>query len=312
MLVLWVTDQGRKTALRLSQTLKGLRLQRYHQKWVQEAFSKKIPLVFIAACGIAVRAVAPFLKHKSQDPPVLVIDERGRFVISLLSGHLGGANALTEKIAQALGALPIITTASEIRGLPALDIWLRENEVQIKDWKILTRLQARFLEHPLKIYLEPPLSLPLPPRITLAPKEEADMLITYRETERETDWVIKALVIGVGFHDHETSLVEKVLFGLRKFGFSPRAVKYVATVERRKGRPVETLAENLGAQILYFTPEEIRRVSPPSPSKASEALALPGVAEPCALLGAEYGPLILPKQVIEGVTFAVALRKEFS
>lgn len=77
--------------------------------------------VFVGACGIAVRAVAPWVNHKSTDPAVLAVDERGIHVISLLSGHVGGANCLARELAQAIGGRPVITTATDLSGLFAVD-----------------------------------------------------------------------------------------------------------------------------------------------------------------------------------------------
>jgi len=311
MFVLWVTNRGQETAKRLASVRKDACILRYERKWVAEAFRQRRPLVFIGACGIAVRAVAPFLQHKSQDPPVLVIDESARFVISLLSGHLGGANALAQELAQLLGATPVITTASDLRGLPALDLWLRENDVLLDDWPLLKELQARLLERSLGVYLEPPLNLPLPQRLCLTSEAEADFVLTYRPLKGRKGFLVQALALGVGFHDHENALTEKVLQGLRKFDLEPLAVKYVATISRRQGNALEDLARTLQAEIRLFSPEELQQVKVPSPSKAQKALGLPGVAEPCALLAAEYGPLILRKQILDGVTLAVALRRKF-
>ena len=86
-----------------------------------EAFRTKASLVGIMATGIAVRHAAPLLKGKDSDPAVVVMDEQGRFAVSLLSGHLGGANALARTVAALIGATPVITTATDVQGLPAID-----------------------------------------------------------------------------------------------------------------------------------------------------------------------------------------------
>ncbi|MDR2606089.1 MAG: cobalamin biosynthesis protein CbiG, partial [Oscillospiraceae bacterium] len=89
-------------------------------EWTAANWSRDA-LVFIGSCGIAVRAIAPHVKSKTSDPAVIVVDELGTFVISLLSGHLGGANELAMRVAERLGTTPVITTATDINGVPAVD-----------------------------------------------------------------------------------------------------------------------------------------------------------------------------------------------
>ncbi len=103
------------------------------EQWCGRIFSEAEVLIFIGATGIAVRTVAPFLQSKATDPAVLVIDELGQHVISLLSGHLGGGNAWARRLAELLGADPVITTASDVNGVLALDVWAKERGLHISD-----------------------------------------------------------------------------------------------------------------------------------------------------------------------------------
>ena len=112
---------------------------------IPDDFKNRDALIFISSTGIAVRMIKDYIKDKTQDPAVLVIDDLGRFVISLLSGHLGGANALTEKIAKLLGAVSVITTASDGRNIEAVDLFAQKNNYAIlsmKDAKIITSLMV--------------------------------------------------------------------------------------------------------------------------------------------------------------------------
>ncbi len=315
-LIIYVTKGGKELAERLTALLGGGEYVPYREAKIEKAFSEKQPLIFIGACGIAVRAICPHLKHKSEDPPVLVLDERGRFVISLLSGHLGGANALAEKVAELLKATPVITTASEVKGLPALDLWLKEQGALLENWDILKKLQGKLVnEGALSVFLEPPLALPLPAPLKKAPSsQKADFIITYKEGHHSKPFFfIKALCLGVGFHDKEKELCRKVIALLKEKGLSPRAVKYVATLDKRGKNPsFSKLAATLSAESKIFTGEDLSRVFPPSPSHAQKALKIPGVAEPCALLAAEGGPLVLPKTTYEGITVAVAVHAAFT
>ncbi len=113
--------------------------------WCEDVFSRFSAIVFVGAAGIAVRTIAPFLVSKTEDPAVLVADERGEHIISLLSGHLGGGNALTFRLAAALGADPVITTSSDVNGKLAVDVWAKKNNLYITDLKAAKDVAARIV-----------------------------------------------------------------------------------------------------------------------------------------------------------------------
>ena len=99
--------------------------------WTKESFEKSIPLIFISAAGIAVRTIAPFIKDKVTDSPVLVMDENGKFIIPVLSGHLGNANKIAELISKSTGAQCVITTATDINQKFSIDTFAKENNLKI-------------------------------------------------------------------------------------------------------------------------------------------------------------------------------------
>lgn len=110
--------------------------------WTGEWFSKVQCLVFVGACGIAVRAIAPFVRDKFADPAVIVIDEQGKFCISLLSGHMGGANEWTARFAEVLGAEPVITTATDLNHKFAVDVFAKKNNLLITDRTLAKEVSA--------------------------------------------------------------------------------------------------------------------------------------------------------------------------
>lgn len=116
------------------------------REWTQNHFLSNEALIFVGSCGLAVRAIAPFVQSKSSDPAVLVIDETGKFVISLLSGHLGGANELTKWVAEQLSATPVITTATDRRGLFAVDSWARKNGYFVSNPEKIKEVSSALLE----------------------------------------------------------------------------------------------------------------------------------------------------------------------
>ena len=115
------------------------------QECVGAWFKEADALVFLCAAGIAVRSIAPWLGHKAQDPAVIVIDEGGSFCISLLSGHTGGANELACRLAGWLGAVPVITTATDRAQVFAVDLFAKANGLALTDWEGAKRLTARLL-----------------------------------------------------------------------------------------------------------------------------------------------------------------------
>jgi cobalt-precorrin 5A hydrolase len=114
-------------------------------EWTADVFPSDDALVFVGACGIAVRAVVPHIRSKTADPAVVVVDEKGKYSISLLSGHLGGANDLAREIAGLIGAEPVITTATDLNQRFAVDDWAKKNNLAIGDMKLAKEISAAIL-----------------------------------------------------------------------------------------------------------------------------------------------------------------------
>ena len=113
------------------------------------------------AAGIVVRTIAPLLKDKKTDPAVVVLDEQGKFAVSLVSGHLGGANELAREIARHLGGEAVITTASDVNDLPSIDLWARDNDLVIENWDVLPLVGTRYVNNGgLRVYTDIRLDLP--------------------------------------------------------------------------------------------------------------------------------------------------------
>ena len=116
------------------------------REWTGEQFQMQDVLIFIGAVQIAVRLIAPYVKSKTTDPAVLVLDEKGQYCIPILSGHIGGANEMAEKIAGMAEAVPVITTATDIRGKWAVDVFARKNQLYIEDMQKAKQISAKILE----------------------------------------------------------------------------------------------------------------------------------------------------------------------
>ena len=115
--------------------------------WAGEAFAHGYDgIVFVGACGIAVRAIAPYVASKMHDPAVVCVDEAGKWAISLLSGHVGGANDLARRIARIVGATPVVTTATDVRGAFAIDEWAARRRLVIANPQLIKHVSGALLE----------------------------------------------------------------------------------------------------------------------------------------------------------------------
>ena len=190
--ILFFTDEGKRLAERISgegadvfqeisftdgrkESLAG---------WTKKYFRTGQILLYVGACGIAVRAIAPYVQSKQTDPAVLVADERGRFVISLLSGHLGEANSYAEIVAGLTGAQAVITTATDVNGLFAVDVFAKKNGLVLTDFKTAKDFTAKLLKTKKGI-----LVIPKPYRkwITVSGKIPEELAIAGEESEAGTN-----------------------------------------------------------------------------------------------------------------------------
>ena len=168
------------------------------------AMAEDSAVIFVGAAGIAVRAVAPFVRGKDVDPAVLVVDENGRFVIPVLSGHIGGANQLAEQLAEQLHAIPVITTATDGRGRFAADSWAVQHGCVVADIRCIKYISGALLRgDSVGLRSEFPISGALPEGITAEGQPENGILISiYERAERpfaHTLWLVPRIVhVGVG------------------------------------------------------------------------------------------------------------------
>ena len=143
-------------------------------EWMAETVQDADAFVFVGAAGIAIRAIAPYVADKTKDPALVVVDEKGQFVIPLLSGHIGGANELATRIATELGAQPVLTTATDVRGLFAVDVFAKKNDLWISDMKQAKLISARLVRgEKVGFYSDLPLEGELPAELEKAAGPES-------------------------------------------------------------------------------------------------------------------------------------------
>ncbi|MGQ9920675.1 MAG: cobalt-precorrin 5A hydrolase [Desulfobacca sp.] len=289
------------------------------------AFQQRTPVVAIMATGIVVRHLAPLVRGKDVDPAVVVMDERGRFAISLLSGHLGGANALAATVAAAVGATPVITTASDVQGLPALDTLAAglglviENLPQVKTIQMawLTGQKVRLVDP--QGYLAPALA-PWADRIDLAPEDPQALrqpgpavYVGCWEYPWPAAWLRlrpKNLIAGVGCN--KGTAVDEILLlleqTLARHHLSRHCLGSLATITIKQHEAgLIAAARRLGVVLQCFPPEELASIKVPNPSPLVQRhLGVASVCEAAALKAAGSNTLLVPKQKSANVTVAIA------
>ena len=302
------------------------------KKEASRAFRRAGALVFISAAGIAIRCVAPLLKGKHIDPAIVVVDERGRFAISLLSGHMGGANRLAEVVAKAIGAAPVITTATDIWDLPSAEELAEGFSLVIEDPKKIKAVNSAILDSEKVFVIDASKARraevkrrfkgvftcrrTLPK--SLGPKE-ACVLVSSRTEPVPSAFADRTLVlrpreiiagVGCGKGTPKAMIKKALLEAFTAAGLSPLSIKSFATIDIKKNeRGLKALASEMGAPIEVYGAGELNRVKYPSrPSSAvMKATGAHAVAEPCALLSSGAKKLCLKKTKIGHVTIAAAL-----
>jgi cobalt-precorrin 5A hydrolase len=287
-------------------------------QFVGDLFKTHDALVCIFSLGAVIRMVAPHLIDKKSDPAVVVIDDRANYVISALSGHLGGANVLTRLISSFLGAQPVITTAADVNETIAVDLLGREFGWRIDNFENVTRVSAYMVnEEQIAIYQDAGEKnwwrVPLPQNTTLvesidqisSQQFKAGLVISDRlvsDTSILKKSVIyrpKSLVIGIGRHWHTSK--DEIEFGintaLKKKGLSFHSIRNIASVDQKsKARGLQDFCTQYDLTVETFDKESLSSVGVPNPSETVEKFeGTPSVSEASSLLSSK-GELIVPKQ----------------
>lgn len=324
--VIPVSDEGRNVAENLQQEFQASVIKRAEvaKRWKDfDAF------IFIGAMGICVRTIAPFIEDKHTDPAVICVDSMGHHAISVLSGHVGGANDLTRRVASALGAEPVITTQSDNAGLWALDTLEERFNWPIASEDDMNACIFAFVNRkPTALFMEVRdegtdyLEKTLPEHVTIINDlSEADpkkyrLLIMVTPFRRYAPEGILSLhfvpmvgTIGFGLAHHPEEykfIYDQMDEALAEWGILPCAIRY-CTIDVKADEPfVQLLKDGYDEQVEFFTAEQLSAVEVPNPSDTvAKHVGTPSVCEAAAILGSNHGKLIVPK--IKGKNFTVAL-----
>ncbi len=334
-----ITERGYELAAGLESIAEKVRIYRPGEVrggklkgLVHEAFTTSRAIVFVGASGIAVRAIAPLLQGKDKDPAVVVMDEKARFVISLLSGHLGGANRLAEEIAAILKATPVVTTATDVNDLPCIeDVALRfnlaiENVRSIKALNsailaggplmILDKNQERLGE--IKAFLnkrvEGLFSLGRSSDdgeagVCAMVSSRLEVSIPERLRGRTLIFRPREFVVGVGCRRGTTAKeIEEAVDGVfQGQGVSPLCIKNIATIDIKGDEEgLIEFVDKRGLELQLFTADELNTRAGKGSAFVLKATGARAVSEPAALISSGVKELWITKQKTARVTVAVA------
>ncbi len=289
--------------------------------------------IFIMSTGIVVRVIAPCIVSKTTDPAVVVMDETGRHVISLLSGHIGGANRLAVAISEKLQTTAVITTATDLQQVPAIDVIATDNGLHIENPEAIKTISMAFLNHE-PVYLFDPFhrldaasavftaisseDFFSPPTFGHGPAYPPIVVIDDRLMQFPEKSLIlrpKSLIAGMGCNRNTrtSEIREFLLKKLEQFALSLNSLNCIATIDIKSDEiGLLEAAQSLHLPIRFFTKAELSEISSPNPSEiVNHHIGVPSVCEAAAVLASNKGELIVAKQISPNVTLAIA-RNNFS
>ncbi len=294
-----------------------------------ELFGRVDGLVCVMATGIVVRLLAPVLRGKQHDPAVVVVDEAGKFAISLLSGHFGGANELAAEVAEILGGQAVITTATDVNGLPAWDTVARRLAMAVEPHPRVKLLNGLLLRGGRIALVDPQGAVGAAfagvPGVepaesfaaALASGAEGLVFVTSRhlpQLERQPNLLAlrpRRYAVGIGCNRGTAAdEIEAVIRAeMEKAFLAPASIFCLASIDAKKDESgLRQAADRLGAALKFFGREQLNAVATPTaPSEhALRAVGARGVCEPAAILAAGGGRLLVKKKKSGNVTVAVA------
>ena len=300
---------------------------------VGKQWQKYDAFVFIGAMGICVRTIAPYIKDKHEDPAVVCVDSLGQNAISVLSGHIGGANDLAREVAAAIGAREVITTQSDNAGLWALDTFAeRFNWAIASDDDMNACIYAFVNREPTALLMEicdegtNYLEKTLPEHVTVVKSlEEVDptkfklvILVTpynlcapYGVLELHFVPMIAALGFGLAHHpDDYEDIYDEIDEAMSQIGVLPCYKRYCTIDVKQDEEFCAMLVDDLGEELVFYTAEELAKVEVPNPSETVQKhVGTPSVCEAAAILGSNHGKLIVPK--VKGKNWTAALAIDY-
>ena len=296
-----------------------------------ELFKKSNALICVFSLGAVIRLIAPHLKDKKTDPAVIVIDDKTSFVISVLSGHIGGANELTEEISVKLNALPVITTAADVNKTIAVDLVGREFNWKIDDETTVTKISAHMVNAESigvfqqtgnkKWYKELPKNVIIYDSLEKLKKSNSkahliisDKIIDNELAQESVIYRPQSLVIGIGLHWDTTkdTIREGIEDCLEKFNLSSKCIAKLVSIKKPEDvQGLIDLGKEMEIPVEYVDREELAEIITPNPSSTVKAFEGTASVSEAAAIKVSNGKLIVEKQKFPpNLTIAIARKVE--
>ena len=292
-----------------------------------ELFKNSNALICLFSLGAVIRLIAPYLKDKKTDPAVIVIDDKTNFVISVLSGHIGGANELTQEISEKLNALPVITTAADVNKTIAVDLVGREFGWKIDDETTVTKISAHMVNaEPIGVFQQTGNKKwykELPKNVTIYNSLEelkksnskahliiSDEIIDNELSQESVIYRPQSLVIGIGLHWDTTkdTIKEGIEHCLKKFNLSSKSIAKLVSIKKPEDvQGLIDLGKEMQVPVEYVDREELAEIITPNPSTTVKAFEGTASVSEAAAIKVSKGELIVEKQKFPpNLTIAIA------
>ncbi|MCM1122480.1 MAG: cobalt-precorrin 5A hydrolase [Eubacterium sp.] len=303
------------------------------REWTKIQMQERNAMLFIGACGIAVRAIAPYLTDKLHDSPVLVMDERGKYVIPVLSGHVGGANEIARYLGRITGAEPVITTATDLNDKFAVDLFAKENDLCILNKEGIAKVSSKALaDEEITVSIEPGYESGLVWRegyrgqngglpenihkVPYPPTQYVDIVVTAGNDAFDAAVILqpREYAIGLGCRKGKSAAeLDHFIRGkLSEYGIAVSQVFALASISVKSGEQgIECWCRKENIPFCTYTAEELQAVEGEftESSFVKEQVGVANVCERAALRACgEDGRLICAKRTENGMTFALARR----
>ena len=322
------TDNGMEIAYKLSNSLSEANDVDFTRcgkgalsTWTEEHFSTNDALIFIGAIGIALRAIAPYIKTKTKDPAVVVVDELGQFSIPILSGHIGGANELALQIAEDLVSIPVITTATDINKVFAVDTWAKSQGLNILNPECIKLVSSKLLKgESVHVKSDYPIQGNLPKNVYLNDLEDSnagyDVIITHKDLENECKndallLVPQIITVGIGCRkDISFEAIESSILNiLESENYHILAINALASIDKKANeKGILEFAKKYDLPFNTYSAEELNSLEGDFTKSefVKSVVEVDNVCERSAIMESN-GKLIRRKDTCDGAGVTVAL-----
>lgn len=322
----FITEQGRYLAEKLNAQMPGTLFRKESLKDnMKKAFLEYDGLVCIMATGIVVRILAPLFVHKKEDPAIVVMDSKGEFAISLLSGHLGGANYLARKAAAISGGQAVITTATDVEDRFAFDLFAKEQDLHIENIEELKFISSALLKGEYIQVLTPYQYKELYQESIIPYKSGQNgpvVVIDEKIHALSNEHVLmlrpKTLYIGIGckFGMEGQKIIKAVETVLNKYGYSRYAIAGIATIPKKaKEEGIIETANFFHAKIHIIDPEKIKslhfdKLKIKQSDFVEKTVGVPSVSTASAYIASDFGHIVVDKNIFPGITISISIKKD--